>query len=145
MRDKFVFSNGQDLGSLNTTGVISDYYWDLEEDVTVDQYIEGWINIIILTCTQTSGNEGIDIRLQNSDNTDCDTSARHLGGIRLVEAELVAGNQFSFGFAKGSLLKYVGMWYEAVSSTLNLATTLDVWFALGPITSPGAEIQKRPT
>ena len=145
MIDKFMFSKGQDLGSLDSTGGVSTNIWDLEEDVTVDQMFEGWIHIIILTCTQDSGNEGLDIRFQNSDNVDITTSARVLAGTRLVEAELVAGNRFSFGFSKAKLLKYVGVWYAAVSSSLNNATTIDSFFTYGPIQSPDIQSQKRPS
>lgn len=145
MRDKFIFSNGQDLGSLNSTGVKSTDWWDLEEDASVDQYLEGWIHFIILTCTQTSGDSGLEILLATSDNTDLTTSAQWLAGLKLTEAELVAGNEFCFGFAKGNLKTYVGMWYQAVNESLDGATTIDAYFALGPLTSPGNEIQKRPS
>lgn len=145
MRDKFQFSDGQDLGALASSGVKSTDWWNLEQDVTVDQYIEGWIHIIILTCTQDSGDSGLDILLASSDNTDLTTGAQYLGGIRLIETELVAGNQFCFGVAKGALNTYLGMWYAAVSESLNNATTLDAYFQSGPLTSPGAEIQKRPS
>lgn len=145
MRDKFMFSNAQDLGSLASSGVKSTDWWDLEEDASVDQYVEGWIHILILTCTQTSGDSGLDCLLVSSDSTNLSSTPTFLGGIRIIETELVAGNKFCFGFAKGALKTYLGMWYAAVSETLDNATTIDAFFTTGPLTSPGAEIQKRPT
>ncbi len=144
MRDKFLFSNGQALGTLNSTGVISSNYWDLEEDVTTDQMIEGWINIIIISSSNAAGDEGLDIELRSSDSTN-GSSPQYLGCHKLIQSEIATGNRFSFGVSKHTLHKYLMLWYKAVSTSLDGATSIEAWFALGPITSPTLELQKRPS
>ena len=66
MLDKFVFSDGQALGALDSTGVVSENIWDLEEDVSTDQQVIGWINGIILSTTNTGGANGLIIEVHLS-------------------------------------------------------------------------------
>jgi len=148
MRDKFIFSNAQDLGSLANTGVKSTDWYDLEYDdsdvlIKADMMVECWVHINILTCTQTSGNEGLFIWVVESAATAL-TSPRHLGGILLLEAELVAGNMYNIGVSKQCTLRYMGIWYQAHTSTMNNATTIDAWMDDSPSTSPTYRCQKRP-
>jgi len=148
MRDKFIFSDGQDLGSLASTGVKSTDWYDLEYDdagvlIKADMMVECWVHISILTCTQTSGNEGLHIWVVESDATAL-TTPRYLGGIWLLEAEMVAGNKYNIGISKQCTLRYMGIWYAAASTTMNLATTVDAWMDDSPITSPTYRCQKRP-
>lgn len=152
MRDKWLFSNGQDLGSLDSTGVVSEHVFDMEQvsatdtsEIVTDDYVEAWFCFSILTCTQTSGDEGIDVELRECDNADMTTGTpRYLGVIKLIEAELVAGNKFAIKVSKAMTQRYLGAWYKAINSSLNLATTIDCWIHTGPLTENDA-IQKIPS
>jgi len=148
MRDKFDFCNGQDLGSLANTGVKSENYYDLEYDdngvlIKADMMVECWVHFNILTCTQTSANEGLIIWVVESAATAL-TTPRYLGGITLLEAELVAGNMYSIGVSKQCTLRYMGLWMAAHTSSLDNATTIDAWMDGSPSTSPTYRCQKKP-
>lgn len=143
MTDKFVFSNGQALSTLNSTGVVSSNIWDLEEDSVTDGQVMGWINGIILSSTNAGGAEGLVIQMRSSDNTNMSATPLYLGGIRLTQAEIVTGHRFSFGINKMVLKKYVSIWYNAFSSSLDNATGVDCWFSEQPVALLG--VQKKNT
>lgn len=143
MRDKFIFSDGQDLSTLDSTGVVSENIWDLEEDAVTDHQVVGWINFIVLATTNTGGDEGLDVELRTSDNTNMSTSPAYLGAHKLIQAEIAAGKAYSFGVCKAALKKYVALWFKAVSTSLDGATTVDAWFSEQPISVTG--IQKKNT
>lgn len=141
MTDNFKFSNGQALGTLNSTGVVSTNIWDLEEDVSVDQQVLGWINGIILSSTNTGNTQGMDIELRTSDNTNMSTTPLYLGGIHLTLEETITGHRFCFGVCKANLEKYLGIWYKATNTSLDGATSVDCWFSEQPVAILG--IQKK--
>lgn len=156
MREKFIFSDAQDLSSLDSTGVVSDNIWDLEEDVATDGQVEGWINILVTAADPTlAGTEGVwfELRTEDETNLDWDSAAagqigsdsdQHmLGAILLRANQLVAGNQFCFGVHRANLGKYMGMWYRAASTSVNDTCNVDVWFSQQPVSELG--IQKRPS
>lgn len=146
MFDKFRFNDagGQALSTLDITGVVSDNIWDLEEGVAVDQQILGWINGIILSSSNSSGGaEGLVIMMRSSDVDTLATTPLYLGGIRLTQAEIVAGHRFSFGINKMLLKKYAAIWYNAFSSSLDGATSVDCWFSEQPHAELG--VQKKNT
>ncbi len=142
MFDKFVFSNGQALATLNSTGVVSENFWDLEENVVADQQVMGWVNGIILSSTNANGNEGLWIEVRLSDNTDIDTTPMTIGARRLLQGEITAGFEFSIGFyAAGINKRYMGLWFRADTTSLDGATAIDAQFELHPHQELG--IQKR--
>ena len=119
MYDKFVFSDAQALATLDSTGVISSNYWDLEYDdsstlIRADQQVTGWLNVILTSIANTGGDEGMYIWIIESDSTDGSTPS-YLGGIRLLQAEIATGNQFSIGVNKKCSKRYMSVWYMAVS------------------------------
>ena len=151
MREKYLFSDGQDLGSLDSTGVVSTNVLDLELDalagntIIENDQITGWFCFKILATTNTGGGEGLDIELRENDNSDMTTGTpRYLGTIKLVQAEIAAGNVYAIKVLKSLTMKFLGTWYKAVNSSLNGATTVDCWMHTGPM-SPNEAIQKVPS
>lgn len=156
MRDKFLFSDAQDLSALDSTGEISDSIWDLEEDGVTDDQVMGWINILVTAADATlAGDEGVWIEVRTEDETNLnwdsatagqigsDSDQHCLGAILLRADELVAGAAFSFGICKAKLGKYLGLWYRAASTSVNDTLNVDAWFSEQPISVTG--IQKRPS
>ena len=148
MQDKFVFSDSQALGALDGTGVISTHYFDLEYDeadnlIKADQMIHCWLNVILTSIASTGADEGMYIKLIESDAT-AGTTPSYLGVIQLLEAEMVTGNMFSIGVSKQLTKRYLSVWYMAHTSALTGANAVDAWIAEGPITSPTYRCQKRP-
>jgi len=144
MIDKFQFSDNQTLTNIDSTGEISSNIWDLEEDASVDQQVEGWLNIHIVSAVVSGLTEGLDIQLRTSDSTDGSTP-RYLGCILLAAAEVVTGKSYSFGVSKAKLHKYLMAWFKAVSTANTGAIVVEVWFSEHPITSPDVDMQKKPT
>jgi hypothetical protein len=148
MFDKFVFSNGQALGALDGTGVISTNYLDMEYDdagslIKTDAMVECWLNFVILSTTNAGGTEGMQIQLIESDAT-AGTTPSYLGIIRLLLAEIAAGNMFSIGISKQCTKRYLSVWYLATSTALTLLTSVDAWISTAPLTSPTYRCQKKP-
>lgn len=148
MRDKFVFSNAQALATLDSTGVISSNYMDLEYDdagnlIKADQMLECWLNVILTSIASTAANEGMYIKLIESDATNGGTPS-YLGVIQLLEAEMVTGNMFCIGVSKQLTKRYLSVWYMAHTNSLDGANACDAWISEQPITSPTYRCQKRP-
>ncbi len=142
MLDNFVFSAGQALSTLSSTGVISTNIWDLEEDVTADQQVVGWFNFLIRSTTNTSAGEGVWIEVRSEDETNLnwdsasagqitnDQTDQHcLGALLLRDDQIAAGAEFAIGVRRAALGRYLGIWYRAASSSLNGATAIDAWFS----------------
>ena len=142
--EKFVFSNGQALGTLNSTGVISTNIWDLEEGVSVDQMVIGWVNGIILSSTNSAGGtEGLIIEVRSSDAEALATTPMYLGARTLMSSEIVTGFRFSIGIYATALKKYLGVWYRAFNTSLDGATSVDARFELQP--HEALRVQKKNT
>lgn len=142
MQDRFMFSDGQDLTTLNSTGARSEHQFDLEVGVVADQMQMGWINFIILLSDNDGAAEGLDLELRSSDNVNLSTTPIYLGGIHLLQAEIATGGKYSFGFCRANLKAHLGMWYKATNNSLTNNTTVDCWFSEQPISVTG--IQKKP-
>ena len=150
MYDKgFEFSNGQALSTLNSTGVVSANVWDLENKSSgvamgqTDFMVFGWINMIILSTTNSTG-KNFRITLLSSSTAALTGTIIYLAGLELMIPQIVAGNKFSFGVCLHKCEQYLGIWYKAATS-LTGATSVDCWFADGPITSPSdVGNQKKP-
>jgi len=131
--------------NLDSTGVISDHIWDLEEDTSVDQMIEGVLNIVFTAVgSYTGGTEGLIVGLRIDDAVGlataqdgstagfCDIAMKHI-----LKEDIVVGRPFSIPFihdvcARG---KYLGAWFKAHTTTFTngVNITLDAWFEPGPI------------
>ncbi len=145
MRDKFLFSDAQDLTGLNSTGVVSSNIWDIEEDAVTDGMLMGWLNLSF-AAGNAGATEGLWIELRTSDNTNITTTPKWLCAIKLTDAELtaMAGKTVSIGFYKAELQKYVGVFYRADTTSLaGTATGVDAWFSEHPIGE--LAVQKKPT
>jgi len=148
MQDKFIFSDAQALSTLDGTGVISTNIFDLEYDendalIKADQMIHCWLNVILTSIASADADEGMLIKLIESDSTNGATPS-YLGVIQLLEAEMVTGNAFCIGVAKQLTKRYLSVWYMATSSALDGANAVDAWISEGPLTSPTYRCQKRP-
>lgn len=149
MHDKFMFSNGQALSTLDSTGVISTNIFDMEYDnsdnlIKADQTVHFWLNVILLSIASTGADEGMYIKLIESDATNGGTPS-YLGIIQLLEAEMVTGNAFSIGVTKNLTKRYISVWYMAHTSSLSGANSVDAWPSEGPEhPSPTYRCQKRP-
>ena len=145
----FQFSNAQALGTLTSTGVVSDYVWNLEDSASgsamnqTDMMVYGWVNFIILSSTNTTGNN-LRIILVSSSTAALTGTLEYLGGTELLIPEIITGYSGSFGVCRAHCEKFVGIWYDP-STTLTGATSVDCWFSETPINSPkGFGSQKRP-
>lgn len=143
MRDKFIFSDGDDLTTLNSTGIISTNIWDFEEDAIADGMIMGWLNVHINSTDNTGAAEGIDIQFRASDNVN-GSSPEYLGCIKLLQAEIAAGGAFCVGVCRYLTLRYLSVWYKADTNAMNGNTLVDAWFSQHPISVTAAGIQKKP-
>ena len=139
----YQFSDAQDLGSLNSTGVVSSNIFDLEEGVSVDQLVMGWVNGIILSTSNTGGDDGLWIEVRSADSDNLSTTPLYHGAILLTQDEIVAGREFSIGVYAPVCEKYFGLWYRAGNTSLNGATIIDAHWALEPASH--LRIQKKNT
>ncbi len=160
MRDKYIFSDGQDLTGLNSTGVVSTNVWNLEEDwsanaLETDSQVVGWLNVI-LRAANAGGDEGLWIEMRSEDeaNLNWDSQAAGeigtgtdqvcLGAILISQPQLIAGAAFAIGVSRASLGTFVGIWYRAASTALaGTATPIDAWWSVTPEGLP--VIQKKPS
>jgi len=143
MLEKFQFSDAQPLGTLDNTGVVSDNYWDFEENAVADGQLLGWIEGIILSSSNAAGDEGLWIECRSADATNLSTTPLWLGAIKLTQDEIATGTRFCFGVCKANLETYIGLWYRADTTSLDGATSVDAWFSTAPSTPLG--IQKKNT
>ena len=144
MIDKFQFSDNQDFVDPDSTGEISDSIWDLEESGVVDGFVSGFLNVRVNSATISGLTQGLDIELRSSD-AEAGTTPQYLGVIKLLPAEVVAGNQFSIGVNKAVLHKYLCAWVKAVNTANTGTIYLEIWFADTPVTAPRINIQKKPS
>ena len=149
MRDYlFEFSNAQELTTLSSAGVVSSYVWNLEDSSSgvamgqTDFMIKGWVNLIILLSTNTTGTN-FRITLVSSSTEACTGTLKYLGGTELLIPQIITGNRFSFGVCQHTVEQYLGIWYKSATS-LTGATGVDCWFSDSPLTSPDDSSQKRP-
>lgn len=151
MRDKYVFSDGQALSTLNSTGVVSSNVFDMELDasggnaIIENAQIEFYLNVAVLSSTNASATEGLDIQLRSGDNVDMTTGATILDSIHLTKAEIAAGTKKSIKVLRSLAQKFLGVWYKATSTSLDNATAVDCWVSAAPDGSPNASIQKMPS
>ncbi len=145
----FEFSNAQALSTLDSTGVVSSNVWDLENSSSgiamnqTDFMVMGWIHFIILSTTNTTGNN-FRVTLVSSSSAALTGTLKYLGGQELLIPDIVAGNKYSFGVSRQKCEQYLGIWYKAATS-LTGATGVDCYFTDGPLTSPNdVANQKRP-
>jgi len=139
MVELFRFSNGQDLTGLDSTGVVSENYWDLEYDdnsnlVVTDGQVCGWFNFTF-GASNAGATEGLYIEVRSSDNTNIAASYDSLGLLFLTDAELTAasGKTYAIGVSKANLQRYLGVWYRAHTTSLaGTATPIYAWFSTGP-------------
>ena len=153
MRDAFEFSNAQALSTLDSTGVVSTSVWDLEYSNSsvlnqTDMQVVGWLNVKILSTTNTGGDSGMYIHFRSDDtaalsHAHSTADETTLGSLFIKKSELVAGATFSLGVCKANLGRYLGLWYEVVSESLTGATAVDAWFSEQPQTE--LRIQKKPS
>lgn len=143
MRDKFIFSNAQDLTAVDSTGVVSTNVWDLEEDASVDQQVCGWLNVSF-GASNAGATEGMYIEFRSSAAAAL-TSPVYLVSVFLTDAELTAaaGKTYAVGIYKANLEKYAGVWYRAHTTGLAAtATPVDAWFSIAP--EGELRLQKKP-
>jgi hypothetical protein len=147
--NSFEFSNNQALATLDSTGVVSTNVWDLENSASgaamnqTDFMVYGWVHFIILSTTNTTGNN-FRITLVSSSTAALTGTLKYLGGTELLTAQIVAGNKFSFGVCLNNCEQFLGIWYKSATS-LTGATGVDCYFTDGPLTSPNdVANQKRP-
>ena len=150
MLDNFLFSENQDLTGVDSTGVTSTHYWDLEDDVTADQTVSGWLNVLF-RAGNAGATEGLYVELRADNATNLASPSSVLAMFWLSDAELTAaaGQTISVGIKSGTPIveRYIGVWYRAHTTSLaGTATGVDAWIssvpeATRPIqTKPGAAI-----
>lgn len=155
MRDKFIFCDNQDIATPTSTGEISDDIWDLEEDVSVDQQVEGWLNVVINSVPSLAdGDEGLRIDLITDDAAACTTARTaagagfiNIGGIDIRFIDLVAGASFAIPFRYDVCKKYLAVWIKALSTTFAGTINLDAYFSATPVAPSSSKqgFQKKPT
>lgn len=136
----FEFSSNQALSTLDGTGVVSEHVWDLENSASgvpmgqTDFSIFGWIHFLILSSTNTTGNN-FRITLVSSSTSALTGTLKYLGGTELLIPDIITGNKYSFGVSRQKCEQWLGIWYKA-GTTLTGATNVTCWFTDGPLTSP---------
>lgn len=145
MIDKFQFCDDQTFTNTDSTGEVSDNIWDLEEDVTVDQQIHGWLNVHIISATISGLTQGLEIQLRTSSAAAMATSQKYLAVLRLNSAEVAAGKRYCVGVNRAALEKYVGLWALAINTANTGNFHLEAWFSEHPYTGPDINIQKKPS
>jgi len=150
MRDNaLLLMNGQDELNLDSTGVMSDYYCDMEVDsaaaaLLTDDQLQGFMNVTITAIDYTSGGtEGISLQVRNGDNADLATGAEVIGQQDVPLAKVVAGAQFAVPFRRDVGEKYLGGWVAAKSTTYTGTVTFDAEFSDQPC-SENESLQKVP-
>ena len=150
MRDNaLLLMDAQDEVNLSSTGVISDYYCDMEVDsaagaLLTDDQVQGYMNVVITAIDYTSGGtEGLVLEVRNGDNSNLSTSAEVIGVQDVPLAKVVAGAQFSVPFRRDVAEKYLGGWVRAKSTTYTGTVTFDAEFSDTPF-SENESLQKVP-
>lgn len=155
----YMFSDGQDLSTLDSTGVVSTNVFDQEVDgatnantILTDDQIDAFFNVLILATTNTGGDEGLRVQLRCDDDAalnfgvadqpaDGTANEQIVGEIFIKQDDIVAGKKFSTRVKRANLGKYLGAWFKAASTSLNGATTVDCWCGDAPV-GENEDIQK---
>lgn len=145
-----VFSDAQVLGALDSTGEVSDNVFDMEltkesggETILTDDQLVGVVNITIPP--NADQDQPLTINLLSNDNADMTTGTEViLGTVNVSAAEMVAGVVKNIEVLVSLTQKFVGLWFEAVSSTLTTGTIVDAHFSIAPLTE-NDKIQKVPS
>ena len=151
MRDKFIFADGQAFASEDSTGTISQNIWDLEEDVSVDQMIEGYVNFVCTVLTLTSGlTQGVVLSVRTDDAVGLATAKTgtngyfEIGRIEILKTQhLAVGRGWAVPIKTDIAKKYLGAWVAAGSTALTGTFSWDIWFENTPISLGIKAIQKR--
>ncbi len=151
MRDKFFFADGQDFTDEDSTGTISEYYWDLEEDANVDMMIEGYVNFVCTVHAYTSGmTQGLVLSVRTDDAVACNTAKTSTAGFFeigrieiLLTQHIKAGRGWSVPIKTDIAKKYLCGWVAAGSTALVGTLSFDIWFENTPISLGNKAIQKR--
>jgi hypothetical protein len=152
MREKWVYSNSQALGALDSTGIVSTNVHDLELDasggntIIQDDFIDAWVNILITAAPATqAGVEGLNIRVLANDNADLTTGTEVvLASVDVIVGDIVAGTKVPIRVYKQLTAKFLGVWYRAVSTGLTTGVTVDAWDHTAPV-GENEDIQKVPS
>ena len=151
MRDKFYFADGQAFASEDSTGTISEYYWDLEEDANVDMMIEGYVNFVCTVLTYTSGmTQGMVLSVRTDDAVSHATAKTatagyfEIGRIELLLTQHIkVGRGWSVPIKTDIAKKYMCAWVATGSTALVGTMSWDIWFENTPISLGNKAIQKR--
>ena len=155
MRDKEIFSDGQDLSTaVAATGVASDNIFDMELDgaagneiITNDQ-IDAFVNVQLLSTTNTGASGGMDVEIRSSDTNDLETSDIPIAKIHFTASELLTAAmpiQKSIKVLATLSQKFFGVWYMPITTNLTGETIVDAWISAVPDGSPNEGIQKIPS
>jgi hypothetical protein len=146
----FQFSNAQALTALTSTGVVSTNVFDMElaasggATILTNDQLVGVVNIVIPALATQAATEGMNIYLRSCDATDMTTDDIDLGSCFVSMAEMVAGCVKNIQVCVPLTQKYVGLFYDPVSTTLTTGQTVDAHLTYAPITLNDA-IQKVPS
>lgn len=149
MKDKLLeLSDAQALGALTSTGVVSAYVPDMELDasggstIIENDQLVCWLNLIFAAnSAQVGGTEGMNIYLRSCDNANMTSSSIDLAMVWVSATELTAGCKRSIKVCHSLTQKFVGLFYDPVSTTLTTGNTVDAWLSDRPI-SENEDIQK---
>jgi len=144
-----MFSNAQALGALTSTGVVSTNVLDMElaasggATILTDDQLVGVVNIVMPGIAAQAGAEGMNIYLRSCDNANMTSSSIDLGMCFVSAAEMVTGCVKNIQVCVPLTQKFVGLFYDPVSTTLTTGQTVDAHMTFAPITLNDA-IQKVP-
>lgn len=150
MKD-FAFSDAQALGALTKDGVVSTNVFDMELDasggntIITDDQLVGTLNLIFpANANQVGGTEGMNIYLRSCDNADMTTSSIDLAVLWVSATELTTGCVKNVTVCTPLTQKFVGLFYDPVTTALTNGNTVDAWFDIAPSTVNDS-IQKVPS
>lgn len=133
------FANGQVLAGLDSTGVVSENQYDLEDinDITVadDQAIGGVMVTILSAPAQATivGTEGMEIQVRTAAGGALTSLYEILGAISVLPARVVTGAQFFVPIYSDKCQAKLGCWFKAISTSFVGNISVDADFQKEPV------------
>lgn len=133
VNEEYKFSDNQDLTTLDSTGVVSDETWDLEEihsGSVVDDQVMGWIIVTLMEDTSvTDGDEGMVVEARVAAAEALASGYEIVGARSILQAECVAGTRIAIPIYCDVAQKELGLWYRAVSTSFTGTIYVDADFS----------------
>ena len=131
----YKFSNGQTLTNLDSTGEVSSNTWDMEANAMVDDMIQGYVNVTILSApaqATIAGTEGVVFEVRTAAAVELTSLYELMGSVSVLPAKIVAGAQITIPVFYPKMQKQMGVWFKALSTSVVGDIVVDADFHNGP-------------